>query len=180
VAPARVDLTVAAGTVIPVLMTTTLSSETAKAGQRFTAHLANDLLVSGRLVAGKGTRVSGRITEGKSGTGLGGDPVLAMQLTDIETGGYVFAMETSDLRLTADGKNPTKKIAGGALLGAGIGAIVGGGEGAAIGAAVGAGGGTVAAAASDGKQVTAASGTTVQFTLAKPLTLTILQSAAAE
>jgi hypothetical protein len=120
---------------------TTLSSETAKAGQRLTAHLANDLLVSGRLVASKGTRVSGRVTEGKSGTGLGGDPVLAMQLTDIETGGYVFAMETSDLRLTAYRKNPTKKIAGGALLGAGIGAIVGGGEGAAIGAAVGAGGG---------------------------------------
>ena len=96
VAPARVDLTLAAGTAIPVLMTTTVSSETAKAGQRFTAYLANDLLVSGRLVAAKGTRVSGRVTEGKSGTGLGGDPVLAMQLTDIETGGYVFAMETSD------------------------------------------------------------------------------------
>jgi len=180
VAPARVDLTAAAGTVVPVLMTTTVSSETAKAGQRFTAHLANDLLVGGRLVASKGTRVSGRVTEGKSGTGLGGDPVLAMQLTDIETGGYVFAMETSILRLTADGKNPTKKIVGGALLGAGIGAIVGGGEGAAIGAAAGAGGGTVVAAASGGKQVSAASGTTIEFTLAKPLTVTILQSAAAE
>lgn len=180
VAPARVDLTVATGTVIPVLMTTTVSSETAKAGQRFTGYLANDLLVSGRLVASKGTRVSGRVTEGKSGTGLGGDPVLAMQLTDIETGGYVFAMETSILRLTADGTNPTKKIVGGALLGAGIGAIVGGGEGAAIGAAAGAGGGTVVAAASGGKQVSAASGTTIEFSLARPLTLTILQSAAAE
>jgi hypothetical protein len=178
VAPVRVDLTLAAGTAIPVLMTTTVSSETAKAGQRFTAYLANDLLVSGRLVASKGTRVSGRVTEGKSGTGLGGDPVLAMQLTDIETGGYVFAMETSDLKLTADGKNPTGKIVGGALLGAGIGAIIGGGEGAAIGAAAGAGGGVAVAAGSSGKQVTAASGTTIQFTLAKPLTLTILESAA--
>ena len=177
VAPARVDLTVAAGTKIPVLLTASLSSESAKAGQRFTAYLASDLLVGGRLVASKGARVSGRVTEGKSGTGLGGEPVLAMQLTDIETGGYVFAMETADVSLTAKGKGPTKKVVGGALLGAGIGAIVGGGEGAAIGAAAGAGGGLAVAAASDGSQVTAESGSTIEFQLAKPLTLTILESA---
>jgi outer membrane lipoprotein SlyB len=102
-----------------------------------------------------------------------------MQLTDIETGGYFYAMETSDVRLTADGTGPAKKIAGGALLGAGIGAIVGGGEGAAIGAAVGAGGGTAVAAASDGSQVVAASSSTLEFKLARPLTVTILQSATA-
>ena len=179
VAPARLDLTVAPGTKIPILMSADLSSESAKAGQRFTAYLASDLLVSGRLVAAKGARVSGRVSEAKSGTGTGGDPVLAMQLTDIETGGYVFAMETADVRLTAKGKNPTKKIAGGALLGAGIGAIVGGGEGAAIGAAAGAGGGLAVAAASDGNQVVAASGSTIEFQLTKPLTLTILESAPA-
>jgi hypothetical protein len=180
VAPARVDLTLASGTVVPVLMTTTLSSDNAKPGERFTAYLANDLLVSGRLVASKGTRVSGRVGEGKSGSGLGGDSLLTLQLTDIETGGYVFAMETADLKLTADGKNPTKKIVGGALLGAGIGAIIGGGEGAAIGAAAGAGGGTAVAAASGGNAATAGSGSTLEFTLTKPLTLTILQSAATE
>jgi hypothetical protein len=178
VAPARVDLTLAAGTKVPVLMSADLGSESAKAGQRFTAYLASDLLVGGRLVAGKGSRVSGRVTESKAGTGTGGEPVLAMQLTDIETGGYVFAMETSDVRLTAKGKGPAKKIVGGALLGAGIGAIVGGGEGAAIGAAAGAVGGTAVAAASGGSQVTAESGSTIEFTLARPLTLTILQSAA--
>jgi hypothetical protein len=177
VAPARLDLTVAPGTKVPILMSADLSSESAKAGQRFTAYLASDLLVSGRLVAAKGARISGRVSEAKSGTGTGGDPVLAMQLTDIETGGYVFAMETADVRLTAKGKNPTKKIAGGALLGAGIGAIVGGGEGAAIGAAAGAGGGLAVAAASDGNQVVAASGTTIEFQITKPLTLTILESA---
>ena len=167
----------AAGTKVPVLMSADVSSESAKAGQRFTAYLASDLVVGGRLVASKGARVSGRVSEGKSGTGLGGDPVLALQLTDIETGGYVFAMETSDVRLTAKGKGPAKKIAGGALLGAGIGAIVGGGEGAAIGAAAGAGGGVALAAASDGNQVVAASGSTLEFQITKPLTLTILESA---
>jgi hypothetical protein len=177
VAPARVDLTLAAGTKVPILMSADLSSQSAKAGQRFTAYLASDLLVGGRLVASKGARVSGRVTESKAGTGTGGEPVLAMQLTDIETGGYVFAMETADVRLTAKGKGPTKKVVGGALLGAGIGAIVGGGEGAAIGAAAGAGGGLAVAAASEGSQVVAESGSTIEFTLARPLTLTILQSA---
>ena len=160
-------------------MTADLSSATAKGGQRFAAYLATDLLAGGRLVAAKGTRVFGRVTEGKAGTGTGGAPVLALQLTDIETGGYVFAMETADIRLTAEGKGPAKKIVGGALLGAGIGAIVGGGEGAAIGAAAGAVGGTAVAAASDGNQVVAASGSRLDFSLARPLTLTILQSAPA-
>jgi hypothetical protein len=178
VAPARVDLTVAAGTKVPILMSATLSSETAKSGQRFTAYLASDLLVGGRLVASKGARVSGRVTESKAGTGTGGEPVLALQLTDIETGGYIFAMETADVRLTAKGKGPAKKVVGGALLGAGIGAIVGGGEGAAIGAAAGAGGGLAVAAASDGSQVVVDSASTIEFTLARPLTLTILQSSA--
>jgi hypothetical protein len=179
VAPARRDLTLPAGTVVPVLITADLSSATAKSGQRFGAYLATDLLVGGRLVAAKGTRVFGRVTEGKAGTGTGGEPVLAMQLTDIETGGYVFAMETTDVRLTAEGKGPAKKIVGGALLGAGIGAVIGGGEGAAIGAAAGAVGGTAVAAASDGNQVVAASGSRLDFQLARPLTLTILESVTA-
>ncbi len=90
--------------------------------------------------------------------------------------GAVVAMETGEVRLTAKGKGPGKKIAGGAV-GAAIGGIVGGGEGAAIGAVAGAGGGTAMAAASDGNQVVAASGSTLEFALVKPLTVTILQAA---
>jgi outer membrane lipoprotein SlyB len=101
-----------------------------------------------------------------------------LELTDLETGGYVFALATNPISLTADGKGPAKKIAGGALLGAGIGAALGGGEGAAVGAAAGAAGGTAVAAASNGRQVVAAAGSTLDFQLARPLTVTILQSAA--
>jgi hypothetical protein len=175
-APSKLNLSVSAGTNVPALISAEISSGTAKAGQRFQAFLGSDLIASGRLIATKGTRVYGRVVEAKSGTGMGGAPVLVLELTDIEIGGQVYVLGTNEVRLTADGKNPAKKIAGGALLGAGIGALVEGGEGAAIGAAVGAGAGTAAAAASSGNQVVATAGSTLTFALTRPLTVTVLVS----
>ena len=172
--PSRLDLSVPAGTTVSALMSADISSATAKVGQRFPAFLGSDLVVSGRLIAPKGTRVIGRVTEVAPGTGMGGAPVLALELTDIEIGGQVYAVGTAALRLSAEGKNPTKKIVGGALLGAGIGAAIEGGEGAAVGAAVGAGAGTAAAAAASGNQVAAAAGSTLTFALSRPLTVTVL------
>ena len=83
-------------------------------------------------------------------------------------------MATEQVRLTADGKKPTKKIGGGALLGAGMGGIMEGGDGAAVGAVVG---GVGRHRSRDGivRQPGRPSvGSVVQFALARTMTVTVL------
>jgi hypothetical protein len=172
--PVKVDLSVPSGASVPVVFISTLSSESAKAGQTFQAYLNSDLTASGRLVAPKGAKVHGRVVEAKSGTGLGGAPLLVLELTDIEIGSQMYALSTTQVRLAAEGKKPGKKIVGGALLGAGIGGIIEGGDGAAVGAVVGAAAGTAAAAASSGNHVGPSAGSILEFPLARALTVSVL------
>jgi len=178
-APDAIDLNVPAGTNIPVVFTTELSSVSAATGQRFQAFLNGDLMAGERLVAPKGARISGRVVEGRPGTGMGGDPVLSLELTDMEIGSRIYELATDPVRLSAEGHSPAGRIAGGALLGAGIGAIIEGGDGAAVGAAIGAVAGTASAASSSGNQVVAAAGSVLEFPLVRPLTVTVLVPTAA-
>lgn len=177
--PVYSTLTVSAGTTLVVRVASEISSGSAKAGDRFQGHLDQDLLVQGRLIAARGTRAWGRVAEAKSGTGMGGEPVLSLQLTDIDVGGKVVALATDAQTYTAKGKKPARKIVGGAALGAGIGAIVNDGEGAAWGAGIGAVAGTAAAAGSKGNQVAVGAGTALEFHLAQPLSVDVLTQVAA-
>jgi uncharacterized protein DUF6515 len=165
-----IALTVPAGTVLNVRLASDVSSKQ-KAGERFQGNLESDLIAGGQLVAARGTRVYGRVASAKAGTGMGGDPSLAIEITDIEVGGKVVPVVTSQAAAQAEGKKPGKKILGTAALGAGIGAAIDGGEGAAWGAGVGAVVGTAAAKSSGGKQVTFPAGTTIEFRTTQVLTV---------
>ena len=142
-----------------------------KAGDRFQGNLAADLLAGGQLVATKGTKVYGKVAAAKAGTGMGGAPSLAIELTDIEVAGRVVPVVTAQTSATGEAKKPGKKILGGAALGAGIGAAIDGGEGAAWGAGAGAVVGIAAAKKSPGNQVVFAAGSPVEFRTAQPLTV---------
>jgi len=72
----------------------------------------------------------------------------------------------------------TKKVVGGAAIGAAIGAIAGGGEGAAIGAALGAGAGGVATAASPVDAAVIGAQSPQAFSLAVPLQVEIMTNVA--
>lgn len=176
--PTTLALTVAPGTPVTVRVAAEINSGRAKAGDRFQGNLGQDLVSNGRLVAANGSRVYGRVVEAKAGTGMGGEPLLAIELTDVEIGGRIYAIGTDPLRYSGEAKKAGKKIVGGAALGAGIGAIVDGGEGAAWGAGIGAVAGTAAAAKSPGNQVAVAAGTAVEFRLARPLSVNIVTEVA--
>ncbi|HJS56729.1 MAG TPA: DUF6515 family protein, partial [Vicinamibacteria bacterium] len=103
-----VPVTIPAGTTLTVRLASEVSSGSAKAGSRFQANLEQDLLVGGQLVAGRGARVSGRVAEAKAGTGMGGAPVLALELTDIEIGSRVTPIVTEKVQAKGEGKKPTK------------------------------------------------------------------------
>jgi len=171
-APAKtVPLTVPAGTTLSVRLAAEVSSGTSKTGARFNANLEADLMVGGLLVAARGTPVYGRVAEAVAGTGMGGAPKLALELTDIEVGGKVVPLVSNRVQAEGEGKKAGRKILGAAAVGAGIGAAIDGGEGAAWGAGIGAVTGVAAASQSKGNQIAFSAGTSVQFQLAQPATL---------
>jgi hypothetical protein len=165
-----IPLSVPAGTTLMVRLGSDISS-TGKVGDRFQGNLAGDLLAGGQLVATKGTPVYGRVAQATAGTGTGGAPSLAIELTDIEVAGRVVRVQTTQASATGEAKKAGKKVLGGAALGAGIGAAIDGGEGAAWGAGVGAVVGIAAAKKSPGNQVTFAAGSSIEFRTAQPLTI---------
>ena len=140
--PPREPKTVAipAGTTFTVRVNETLSTETNYSGDTFTASLDKPLVVDGSVIADRGARVIGKITQAQKAGRVKGVSELALALTQIHTtDGQTVAIETTPW--TKQGpqskKGDAAKIGGGAALGAIIGAIAGGGRGAAIGAGAG-------------------------------------------
>jgi len=172
--PSVVSLTAPVATPVTVRVATEIDSGKASTGQRFQGNLESDLNANGRVMATRGTKVYGRVVEAKAGTGTGGQPLLVLELTDIEIAGRVIPLGTDPIRFTAEAKKAGKKVLGGAALGAGIGGMIDGGSGAAIGAGVGAVVGVAAAKNSPGNQVAVATGTALEFRLARPLTVDIV------
>jgi hypothetical protein len=158
--------TIPAGTRITVRTDSQISSKSAKAGDRFNANLARDLVVNGKTIAAKGAPVKGKVTYAKSSGRLHAPGQLTLRLASIEIGNKMVPISTSGFH--AKGKGHTKsnvtKIGGGAAAGALIGGLAGGGKGALIGTAVGAGAGTGVAAATGKEEAVVHAETVITFT----------------
>jgi Family of unknown function (DUF6515) len=167
-----------AGTLLSVRLAADLSSETAKAGDRFQGFLNQDLSAGGRLVAVAGAKVYGIVSAAESASKMKGTASLTVTLTDMQVGGQVLSIKTQPVSVKGGTGTGTKKLVGGALIGTAIGAIAGGGQGAAIGAAVGAGAGGVAAAAGDVNAAVIPAQSPQAFTLAAPVQVQIMTNVA--
>jgi hypothetical protein len=172
------SFTVPQGTLVVVRLATDVSSATAHVGDRVQGFLDQDLAADGRLVAPRGAKVYGVVSEVDAAGKMKGQASLSVTLTDMQIGGRVISVRTQPLSKTGGTGTGTKKVLGGAALGAAIGAIAGGGEGAAIGAVAGAGAGGIATAASSVKPAVIAAQSPQAFTLAVPLQVEILTSVA--
>ena len=170
---AQRKIEVPAGTRLLVRMVDSVDSSKQQAGYRFTASLETNLETDDGVVAPRGTTLYGRLADAKSAGRMSGGSVLTLELTDIVINGTAYPLLTStyEVRSEGKGKKTTRRILGGAGLGALIGGIAGGGTGAAIGVAAGAATGTVASAATGGKQVSVQSESLVEFQLAQPASL---------
>ncbi len=162
--------TVPAGTRILVRTVDSLDTTKQKSGDRFTATLETDLRVDDALVAPRGSKVLGRLVSASSAGKFKGSSSLTLELTDIVVNGTAYPLLTSafEMRGQGEGKETTKKVVGGAGLGALIGGLAGGGKGAAIGIAAGAVGGTAMAASKKGQQLSIPSEALLEFRLAQP------------
>jgi len=132
---------------VSVRLLDTLSSENSKAGDRFTATLAEPRVMNGRIVARKDMRVTGQVRDAVSSGRLSRPALLTLALTGVESRSGQYPIATGDLTVKA-GSHATRNVlivGGSSGAGAAIGGAVGGGKGAAIGALIGAGAGTAGA-----------------------------------
>jgi hypothetical protein len=166
---------VPAGTRILIRMIDSIDSTKQKAGDRFTASLETNLVVDNIVVAPRGTTLYGRLVSAESAGRMKGSSQLSLELTDIVIRGTAYPLLTStyDVKGKGEGGNTTKKVLGGAGLGALIGGIAGGGKGAGIGALAGAGAGTAVAASKKGQQLAIPSETLLEFRLQQPGSLPV-------
>ena len=173
--PVVKEVTLPAGTVIPIRITETLDSKTAQANDVFHGSLAGDLGTQGVIAIPRGSAVMGRIVDAREAAHFKGAALLSVELTEVTARGKKVAVVTDAYSKegTARGKNTAEKAGGGAALGAIIGALAGGGKGAAIGGLAGGAAGTGVNAATRGQQAVIPTETLINFRLQSPVTLTV-------
>jgi hypothetical protein len=118
--------------------------------------------------------VEGKIAYAEE-SGLKGQSILILELTEIRFNSKVYPIRTSDYSEVgkSQGQKTARTIGGGAAIGAIIGAIAGGGKGAAVGAATGAAVGTGVRVLTKGETLRVPAETMLQFNLQKPLTVEV-------
>ena len=173
--PVVKEITIPAGTVIPVRMTETLDTKTAQTNDAFHGALAADIGTQGVIALRRGAPVLGRIVEAREAAHFKGSALLSLELTQIQHAGKKIAISTEPFLKegAARGKDTAAKAGGGAAVGAIIGAIAGGGKGAAIGGLAGGAAGTGVNAATRGQQVVIPTESTIKFQLQSPIVLRI-------
>ena len=174
-------------TVISVQMNGTLTSRTARVGDKFTATVTVPVYANGRTVIPAGSIIEGRVTQvtpakrmNRSGTiGIDFDDVLFPNGARV---GLVGSLTSDDpetrkriddeSRVSAHGNNrPAVFVGGGGAVGAVLGGIAGGGKGAAVGGAIGAGAGVASILLSKGEEAQVPSGTPFGVQIKQPLTI---------
>jgi hypothetical protein len=175
--PETREITLAAGTRVPIVLDTAIGSDSSRPEEPVSAHVAQPLVVDGVTVVPEGSRVGGTVTSAARSGRVKGRAHVAVRFDTLAPRGS-DARYTIDAAPVARTAESTKKkdaleigapAAGGAL----IGALVGGGKGALIGTAAGGGAGTAVVLSTRGKEVRLPAGSTLTLRLAQPLTIRV-------
>jgi hypothetical protein len=176
-APAWREVTIPAGTALPLVLDTGIGSDISRVEQPVRAHLARAIVVRGTTVLAQGSPVSGVVTDARRSGKVKGLAHVAVRFDTLTPRGVDerYRIHTTAVGRTAPAtkKKDAIEIGAPAAGGAVIGAIVGGKKGAAIGSAVGGGGGTAVVLATRGKEVRMGRGALVTVRLAEPLTVRV-------
>ena len=178
-APARPqyrEVTVPAGTALPLELTTALSSATATVEMPVTARLRQAVVIDGQTAIPAGSTLNGEVFEVERAGRVRGRSHIAVRFTEVQMpGGVRENMRTNPVNFQGEatkGEDATK-VGVGAGVGAAIGGLLGGGDGAAKGAAIGGAAGAGTVLATRGREIELASGTDIEATLASPLEVQI-------
>ncbi len=168
-----------AGEQFPVVLSSTISSDSITNNDRISAQLESDWVVNGIKIAPKGSILNGSVTDSRPAQFALGDGRIGMTFDQILTpDGKVIHLTTNEVRVIGDSPRALRiagRTAGGALGGLLLGALflIGGADPAQAlisGAAVGGAFGAASAIMTKGEDVHVPEGTVLQIMLAEPMT----------
>jgi hypothetical protein len=175
--PAFREVTVPAGTVLPIELRTTVGSATSQVEDQVRGTIRKAVIVDGIEAIPAGSTVSGVVTEADRSGRVKGLARVAFRFSSLDVKGDAerVTIRTNTIAREAEAtkKKDAAKIGGGAAAGAVIGGILGGGGGAAKGAAIGGAAGTGVVLSTRGKEITVPAGTTVSTKLTEPVTVRV-------
>ena len=176
-APEYREVTLPAGTILPVELTSAVASDTSRVEDAVRGTLRRAVTVGGVQALPAGTAVTGVVAAAERSARVKGRARVAFRFTAIDPPGDAqrMSMRTDTVSRMAEAtkKQDAYKIGGGAAGGAIVGGILGGGDGAAKGAAIGGAAGTGVVLATRGKEIRLGPGTPVSVRLAAPLTVRV-------
>lgn len=171
----RREVTLPAGTVLPLTLDSYVASDTSRIESPVHAHLRRPLVVDGVTVLPAGARVSGYVTDAQRSARVKGRGLVAFRFNTLSADGERYQVQTSRVvrQAPATKRQDAAKIAIPAGAGALIGAVTKGKKGAAVGTAVGGAAGTGVVLATRGKEVRLGRGAPVAVRLLRPLRVSI-------
>jgi hypothetical protein len=163
--PVTVDLPT--GTSLRVRLDQDLGSRISRAGDSFSATIADDVLVNGQTIIPKGARADGTVTDAKPLGHIKGGALLQIRLDRVTTnwGNYPVATSSIDRAEKGKGKRTAEFAGGGGAFGAIVGGLAGGKKGALIGGLAGAGAGTAGSAFTGNHEIVLPAETLLTFRL---------------
>lgn len=170
------EVTLPAGTVLPVDLGTTVGSDISRVEQRVEGTLRRAVTANGIEVLPAGTAVSGHVTAARRPGKVKGRGFIAMRFTRIDTpGAGSTQMSTATISRTAPAtkEKDALKIIAPAAAGAIIGRIAGDKGDARKGAVIGGAAGTGYVLATRGKDIQLAKGADLAVKLTAPLTVRV-------
>ncbi|MCA1563798.1 MAG: TrbI/VirB10 family protein [Acidobacteria bacterium] len=171
------EVTIPAGTVLPVELQSAVGSDTSTVEDTVRARLRRAITVDGIEAIPAGSTVLGTVTAVERAGRVKGRARVAFRFHSLTPANDSERLEirTAAIAREAQGtkKNDAVKIGGGAGAGAVIGGLLGGGSGAAKGAAIGGGAGTAVVLGTRGEEVRIGPGAAFPVKLTKPLTVRV-------
>lgn len=137
-----------AGTMFRVRTIDPIDVDSTQAGTKFRASLDDPIMIGGDVIVPREADVVLVAAKVAQGGRMKGSDLVELKVNSITARGRSYPVVTTvvEQKSAGEGKKTTRKVVGGAGLGAIIGGIAGGGTGAAIGALAGGAGGTALAA----------------------------------
>jgi hypothetical protein len=169
------EVTLPAGTELPVELQTTVASDTSNIEDPVRATVRRAVVVDGVEAIPAGSTLAGVVTDATQSARVKGLAHVAFRFDSLQARDERHDVRTNVIARTAPAtkKQDAAKIGIGAGAGAVIGAIAGGGDGAAKGAAIGGAGGTGVVLATRGKEVRVPAGTSLTVRLLAPVTVRV-------
>jgi hypothetical protein len=175
-APAYRDVTLPAGTVLPVDLETTVGSNISRVEQPVSGRLRRAITIGGVEVLPAGTVVSGHVTAAQRPGRVKGRGLIAMRFTRLDTpGAGTTRISTATISRLAPAtkQKDALQVIGPAAAGAVIGRVAGGKGAARKGAVIGGGAGAGYVLATRGKDVQLAKGANLAVRLTAPVTVRV-------